>query len=453
MPIFDAHPGPIAVVGLGYGDEGKGATVDALVRRLGLTLVVRFNGGPQAAHHVVRADGACHCFAQFGAGALVPGVATYLSEFMLVEPLALGREAEALRALGVGEPLSRVTVHRDCVVITPFHRLLGRLRELARGAARHGSCGMGVGEAYVDASKPTAPCLRFGELYGSPQAVYRKLRQIQAEKLEQAKQLGCDLHEEHCRQTFAELQREDLVDDLLAAYAPVLAAVTVDDGSTLAQQIHCAPQQIIFEGAQGALLDAEHGFWPYVTPSRVNFSGAETLLAAAGGPMPLRIGVVRAYATRHGPGPFVTESPSLAASLAEPHNLPSRWQGAMRVGDFDLVATLYAQAIVGGIDGLVMTCLDRLAGHPEVWQCNRYEAPSGEIWNTLPPAPREPTARAAWTSQVLACRPVRQAYPGWSSSPGCHPAATDYAESIADALGTPLLGIATGASAADRRWF
>ena len=156
----------IAVVGLGAGDEGKGASVDALVRRLGLRVVVRHNGGPQAAHHVVREDGVVHCFAQFGAGTLVPGVRTHLSRFMLVEPLGLAREAAALGRIGVGSALQRGTIDVACAVVTPFHRLFGRMQELARGSARHGSCGLGVGSAYVDAHNPRLPTLRFGELLG-----------------------------------------------------------------------------------------------------------------------------------------------------------------------------------------------------------------------------------------------------------------------------------------------
>src|SRR5688500_5963008 len=136
---------PIVVTRLGLGDEGKGATVDALVRRHALELVVRHNGGPPAAHHVVRADGAVPCFAQFGAGTLVPGGRTRLSRFMLVEPLALAREAAALERLGIAAPLRRVTIDVACAIVTPFHRLYGRMQELSRGTGRHGSCGLGVG--------------------------------------------------------------------------------------------------------------------------------------------------------------------------------------------------------------------------------------------------------------------------------------------------------------------
>ena len=125
---------------------------------------MRYNGGPQAAHHVVLADGRSHCFAQLGAGMLQPGTRTLLSPFMLVEPLALLREADRLTRLGVVEPLSRTTLSARSVVVTPFHKLLGRLRELSRGAERHGSCGLGVGQAFLDSQNPSLPSLRVEDL-------------------------------------------------------------------------------------------------------------------------------------------------------------------------------------------------------------------------------------------------------------------------------------------------
>jgi len=183
-PIVARAGRSIAVVGLGAGDEGKGASVDALVRRLGLGLVVRHNGGPQAAHHVVREDGVVHRFAQFGSGTLVPGVRTHLSRFMLVEPLGLAREAAALGRIGVAAPLQRLTIDGACAVVTPFHRLFGRMQELVRGPDRHGSCGLGVGAAYVDAHNPRLPTLRFAELLGPVEALRGKLRLIQLVKLD-----------------------------------------------------------------------------------------------------------------------------------------------------------------------------------------------------------------------------------------------------------------------------
>ncbi|NUP38314.1 MAG: adenylosuccinate synthetase, partial [Streptomyces sp.] len=134
------------VVDLGFGDAGKGATVDRLCRGGGVTAVVRFNGGAQAAHNVVTPDGRHHTFAQFGSGTL-HGVPTHLSRFTVVDPLALAAEADHLRGLGVPDPYGLLTVDREAPLATPYHAAANRLREQARGAARHGSCGMGVGEA------------------------------------------------------------------------------------------------------------------------------------------------------------------------------------------------------------------------------------------------------------------------------------------------------------------
>src|SRR5215467_3672428 len=136
----------IFIADLGFGDAGKGAITDFLTRRLSAHTVVRFNGGPQAAHNVVTPDGRHHTFAQFGSGTLA-GARTHLSRFMLVDPLALVREADHLRDLGVADPYGGLTVDRDALLVTPYHGAANRERERRRGEARHGSCGMGVGEA------------------------------------------------------------------------------------------------------------------------------------------------------------------------------------------------------------------------------------------------------------------------------------------------------------------
>src|SRR5262245_18103087 len=138
----------IITVGLGFGDEGKGATVDALTRQLGADLVVRYCGGSQAGHNVELPDGRRHTFSQFGAGTLAPHrPRTYLGPDVIIDPLALLREALHLEELGVADPFGLLSVHPRCLVTTWWHRTLNRLRELSRWADRHGSCGQGIGEA------------------------------------------------------------------------------------------------------------------------------------------------------------------------------------------------------------------------------------------------------------------------------------------------------------------
>src|SRR5579859_3464997 len=136
----------VIVAGMAYGDEAKGATVDFLCRDLGAGLVVRYNGGHQAAHNVVTPEGLHHTFSQFGSGSFVPGVRTHLSRFMLINPIAMLEEEEHLSLLEVTDMWARTSVHRECVVVTPYHRAFNRLQEISRGHRAHGSCGLGIGD-------------------------------------------------------------------------------------------------------------------------------------------------------------------------------------------------------------------------------------------------------------------------------------------------------------------
>ena len=166
------------VAGLFAGDEGKGACVDFLCRRYGAGLVVRYSGGPQAAHRVVTADGKAHVFSQFGAGTFA-GARTYLSRFMMVEPYAMLNEIDALESVGIAHPERLLTIDPECTVVTPYHWIANQLRESLRAAGRHGSCGMGVGEAYCDREDGVALKIRgMGDAAAT-------LKAIQARKLEE----------------------------------------------------------------------------------------------------------------------------------------------------------------------------------------------------------------------------------------------------------------------------
>lgn len=443
--------GPVAVIGLGFGDEGKGAAVDALSRRRRARLVVRYNGGPQAAHHVVTPEGRVHCFAQFGAGALA-GARTFLSRFMLVEPLALAREADALAAAGLSDPFGTLVIDRRCPLVTPFHRLLGRIEELSRGTARHGSCGLGVGPAWRDAHNPHAPCLRFGDLTGPPASLRRALRQIQLLKLDRAEQL-LDLAPEAAAAIaplLAELARRDFPDDIADAYRAIAPQIATDEGETFHAALRDHPDRVLLEGAHGALLDADRGFYPFVTPSAVTFAQADALLAESTVSAPLiRLGVLRAYSTRHGPGPFIAEEPAL--DLPEAHNRPGPWQGPMRVGWFDLVAARHGIAIAGTVDGLVLTHLDRLAGLPALRVCETWHIPGepAPLREIAPFASESLDARAAFTRRLVSARP------GWREFPD--PGAADptkiaeYVKWIAAEIVVPLAATASGPRATDQR--
>ncbi len=365
---------PTVICGLGLGDEGKGSFVDAWVlRQRRPSLVIRYNGGPQAAHHVVLSDGRSHCFAQLGAGMLRPQTDTLLSPFMLIEPMALRNEAAHLEALGVPAPLRRTSISRRCVVVTPFHKLLGRLREILRGPTRHGSCGLGVGQAWLDSQNRSLPSLRVQDLQ-DPDTLASKLRFLQLVKVDQAEQVldrvPHSLERQKAERLLGELRMRDWPQHLCESYAHfVRSGVRLISDEELEQRVQDQSVARIFEGAQGVLLDAEHGFFPFVTPSRTTVVHAEKLL---GGRAATKIGILRAYATRHGPGPLVSEDVTLTDRLVETHNVTNPWQGPMRVGWFDAVATRYALQVVGTPIQLALTCLDRLVGLPSLRLCDRY---------------------------------------------------------------------------------
>ncbi|HEY8077289.1 MAG TPA: adenylosuccinate synthetase, partial [Labilithrix sp.] len=173
------------IAGLGYGDEGKGTTVDFLARVAKTRLVVRYNGGAQAAHNVVDGE-RHHTFAQLGSATL-SGVPTLLSRHVLVNPIALFAEARHLEAIGVRDPLGMLRVEADALVTTPFHVAANRLREMSR-SGRNGSCGMGIGETMGDSLADPEGALRVRDL-DSPTIVGEKLMAVRDAKRRAARGL------------------------------------------------------------------------------------------------------------------------------------------------------------------------------------------------------------------------------------------------------------------------
>jgi adenylosuccinate synthase len=361
------------VVDLAFGDCGKGTVVDFLARRLRDARVVRFNGGPQAAHNVVTPDGRHHTFSQFGAGTLA-GAATLLTGDVLIEPYALLREAGHLARLGIVDPMSRLRIHPAARVITPAHQAANRLRELVRGPAAHGTCGVGVGERMSDELRRCGDLLHARDL-GDRRRVRACLHAICRRKLEELQPLLRELadhpHAVHAEQT---LRDTGWIDAACDVYAEAAEAVEHAGEHDMPFRPGDDPP-LIFEGAQGVLLDEHVGFHPHTTWSTTTFANSERTLERWRLPhRAYRLGVLRTYFTRHGTGPFVTEDASLLAALPEPHNAGHGWQGDFRVGALDVVAIRYAMAAAGGVDGLVITHLDRLAVLPSR-VCVAYDLP------------------------------------------------------------------------------
>ncbi|WP_051764972.1 adenylosuccinate synthetase [Saccharothrix syringae] len=340
--------GHVIVVGLGFGDEGKGSVVDALCHDgPPVASVVRFNGGAQAAHNVV-AGGRHHTFSQFGSGTLA-GVPTHLSRHVLVEPIALAAESRELAALGVRDPLGLLSVDAGALLTTPLHVRANRAREDARGDARHGSCGKGIGEtvwySLLAGARP-GDVVEHQEVVGTPGAAPR---------------VGDCADPAALRRKLDALARfyEPLIGagtsvaELVSLYRDFADAVRITRGDEVGRL--AGRGRLVFEGAQGVWLDQHHGFHPHTTWSTTTPANARELLR--GRPATV-LGVTRTYQTRHGAGPLPTEDPAVAARFPERHNATGRYQGAWRAGHLDAVLLERAVALCGGVDGLAVTHLD-----------------------------------------------------------------------------------------------
>jgi adenylosuccinate synthase len=349
------------ICGLGFGDEGKGSIVDFLCRSRDVGMVVRYNGGSQAAHNVVTPEGIHHTFSQFGSGTLASDkVRTHLSRFMLVNPLNMMAEAKGLKEIGVQDIWFRTTVEQGVVIITPFQVALNRALEMLRGDRAHGSCGQGIGIArahhldYGDkvlfAGEISKETLAKEKLYFIQQLCRRELDgERECLTMTQAIYDSCDL---------------DVIYDTGAVewawkqYSQWPAQIV--PSRYLAHWCASTKSDILFEGAQGVLLDEIYGFKPpHVTWTDTTMRNAELLLDECEWPWSKnRIGVIRTYFTRHGNGPFPTESKSLGELLPEEHNDDIGFQGKFRLGYFD--SNLFKMGLkVNPVDGIAMNHLDK----------------------------------------------------------------------------------------------
>lgn len=334
------------VIGANFGDEGKGLFTDHHAAELGEALVIRFNGGAQAGHTVELADGRRHVFHHIGAGALA-GAATHLSRFFVANPLLLERELGELAALGV---TPAYTVHPDAPLTTPWDMMANQMAEESRGAARHGSTGLGINETV------TRMVTRFATRAGDLRDVARLRAHLFAIRDEylpaRLAALGVT-PDETWRARIADPGTAEWF--LAAARATLLPALAPLP----------AARHLVFEGAQGLLLDEHHAFFPHVTRSRTGLPNVLALAAEAGIARLEVTYATRAYLTRHGAGPFPTEEPGLV--FPDATNRPNPWQGTLRFGwlDLDLLArTVHADlAAAGGVEifpTLGVTCLDQL---------------------------------------------------------------------------------------------
>jgi len=419
----------VVVVGTQWGDEGKGKVVDWLTEHA--QGVVRFQGGHNAGHTLV-IKGVKTALQLIPSGVMREGVACYIGNGVVVDPAHLLGEIEKLEKIGI-DVRSRLFVSESCALILPFHVELDRAREARReasGAGKIGTTGKGIGPAYED--KVARRALRVQDLK-HPRRFEIKLREL------------LELH------NFAlagylkgqPLEFRPIFDQAMQA-AEQITPMMADVGYLL-HQAHRAGANLLFEGAQGALLDIDHGTYPFVTSS--NCVAGNAAAGSGVGPDQLHymLGITKAYATRVGGGPFPTELPiDVPGTVGYQLSTVGQERGTVtgrprRCGWLD-AAALKRSIIINGISGLCITKLDVLDGLDEVLMCTGYEL-NGRRVEILPLDPDD----------IAACKPVYERVGGWRESTAgltqwdALPAnARRYLERVQEFIGAPIDMVSTG---------
>jgi adenylosuccinate synthase len=377
----------VVVVGAQWGDEGKGKIVDWLSERA--DVIVRFQGGHNAGHTLV-IDGVTYKLSLLPSGVVRPGKLSIIGNGVVLDPWALLKEIEHLRAQGVHVGSDNVRVAENVPLILALHRNLDHARETALGNARIGTTGRGIGPAYED--KVARRAIRLGDL-ADASVVADKLDVLLVHHNALLRGLG-----------MPEVERAAVLDDLLAV-APQVLPYADTIWKTLAETRR-AGRRILFEGAQGTMLDIDHGTYPFVTSSNTVAGQAAAGSGLGPGALNYVLGITKAYTTRVGSGPFPTELTCATGRLLgeRGREFGTVTGRARRCGWFD--AVLVRQAVkVNGIDGIALTKLDVLDGFPEIKVCTGYRL-DGALMDHLP---------ASSVRQALV-EPVFEVMEGWWES-------------------------------------
>ncbi len=389
----------VVVVGAQWGDEGKGKIIDWLTDDV--AAVVRFQGGHNAGH-TLWVNGVKTVLRLIPSGILHPQVKCFLGNGVVISPRALQQEVGELVARGI-EVKSRLGISFACPLILPSHIALDQAREKKRGVNAIGTTGRGIGPAYED--KVARRAIRVGDLLQSKEKVTAQVKELLEYHNFQLK------HYYLCDEVSVEQTLEEV-----STFAEFVREMMVDVASALSA-ISKSGKNILFEGAQGALLDVDHGTYPFVTSSNTTAGAASTGTGIGVRCFDEVLGVAKAYVTRVGAGPFVTELfDDVGAKLAEiGHEFGSVTGRPRRCGWFDAVA-LQRSAMLSSLSSLCITKLDVLDTFDEIKICTGYR-----YQNTVLTAETFPM-----DSAVLAqCQPIYEIWPGWKTS-------TTKARSLAD---------------------
>ena len=378
----------VAVIGAQWGDEGKGKIVDWLSARA--DVVVRFQGGHNAGHTLV-IDGVTYKLSLLPSGIVRKGTLSIIGNGVVVDPWALHDEIETIRKLGVSVTPDNLKLAENAALILPVHRELDRFRESGASATtRIGTTGRGIGPAYEDkVGRRAIRVIDLKDLSSLPAKIARLL--VHHNTLRR----GAGVPEADGN----ELARQ------LAEIAPKILPYAAPVWRTL-EEVRKAGKRVLFEGAQGALLDVDHGTYPYVTSS--NTVAGQAAAGSGSGPRDIGfvLGIAKAYTTRVGEGPFPTELTDAIGERigATGHEFGTVTGRKRRCGWFD--AVLVRQTVAtGGIDGIALTKLDVLDGFEEIKVCVGYRLGSKTL-DYLPPDANE-QARI---------EPIYETHEGWSQS-------------------------------------
>ncbi len=415
----------IVVVGAQWGDEGKGKIVDLLAEKV--QGVVRFQGGHNAGHTLV-IDGEQTILHLIPSGILHQGVRCFIGNGVVLSLRALLDELAMLENRGI-EARDKLHISAACVLLLPHHILLDHAREDARGKAALGTTGRGIGPAYED--KVARRGLRVGDL-NHPEAFQDKLKDL----LEYHNFI---LKHYYQAGTVDYIQARDELLELAVEVAPLTA-----DVSAMLHELRAQGGNLLFEGAQGTLLDVDHGTYPFVTSSNTTTGNAATGSGVAPDLFDYVLGITKAYTTRVGSGPFPTEltGPDGARLREKGQEFGATTGRPRRCGWFDAVA-LKRAAQLNGLSGLCITKLDVLDGFDTIKICHAYQADGS-------------TESAAPIHITADCIPVYEELPGWQDTTqgmqdyAALPAnAKRYLERIAELSGVPIALISTGPDRAE----
>jgi adenylosuccinate synthase len=412
----------VVIIGTQWGDEGKGKVVDWLTESA--QGVVRFQGGHNAGHTLV-IGGRKQVLRLIPSGILRPGVTCYIGSGVVLSPSALLQEIDELERAGVAVR-DRLRISGTCPLILPYHVALDQAREAKRGDAKIGTTGRGIGPAYED--KVARRAVRVRDLF-SPERLRERIRE------------ALDLHNFVLERYFGgkPLDADQVADDALSL-APRIASMVADVPAELAAASRRG-DRLLFEGAQGALLDVDHGTYPFVTSS--NCIAGAAAPGAGVGPQQLDyvLGIAKAYTTRVGSGPFPTElfddtGKHLATKGNEFGSVTGR---PRRCGWFDAVA-MRRSIQINGVSGLCVTKLDVLDGLPTVRICTGYRR-AGQPVDLLP----------FGADDVAACEPLYEDWPGWTQTTygvrrweELPAAAQRYLQRLSELVGAPIDIVSTG---------